>query len=503
MNYRPAKAIEEPGGSEEEIQQKLITQRFVEGGFGAYNLRPKKLDGHQFRPQMYGAEPTTEEGKMWFQSKFHGTVPVHKNKLIVVWDETNQEAIKVPERLGSDKLEGKDPRNIRAQKTNVFQVSYIVARPAGRTKENLKDLPYVLFIPGVPMNAWLKLDLMRQIGKGAFTAAVSMLGMGDSDMPHDYGKATYPYAKPPKSKQDRDNFNRAWDWEHDVDYMHLLMKRHFVREYNLDPEKKWVVQADDWGAGILMRYACHAEYSKQLALAIFVNPIFLDGYFVIEIGTIGKLSLVWKMNPDAFLQAAMGLPQTMLGIEKYMVLRRWKMNQYTEERNLGPYQDTNYQSGRIAAFMSANNWNLIVLADRSSRLAPRQLQPYHKTQNKWGCSTEKVTAPVEIIWGMQDQMMPPAQGWRGTFAFPNSRVNFTPIDGADHFSEMDQPDKVVRAMWNAMQRELGKSNIPIFLGNGTDVVFKGDEAELLNRLEYIYGTPDPRTEPRPYGYYLE
>ncbi|GAF87787.1 unnamed protein product, partial [marine sediment metagenome] len=162
------------------------------------------------------------------------------------------------------------------------------------------------------------------------------------------------------------------------------------------------------------------------------------------------------------------------------------------ERNLGVYQDTNYQSGRIAAFMSANNWNLIVLADRSSRLAPRQLQPYHDLKNKWGCSTEQVTAPVEIIWGMQDQMMPPAQGWRGTFAFPNSRVNFTPIDGADHFSEMDQPDKVVRAIWNAMQRELGKSNIPIFLGNGTDVVFKGDEAELLERLELIYDAPNPR-----------
>lgn len=268
MNYHRAKAITSTSSSEEEEEETFdvslirghetpvpqsteisteVTQRFIRDGFEAYNLRPKKLDGHQFRPQIYGAEPTLEEGKMWFQSKFHGTVPVHKNKVTVVWDETNQQAIKVPERLSSDKLEGKDPRNIRVQKTNVFQVSYIVARPAGRSKNNLKNLPYVLFIPGVPMNAWLKLDLMRQIGKGAFTAAVSMLGMGDSDMPHDYGKDTYPYAEPPKSKQDRDNFNRAWDWEHDVDYMHLLMKRHFVREYNLDPKKKWVIQADDWG----------------------------------------------------------------------------------------------------------------------------------------------------------------------------------------------------------------------------------------------------------------
>ncbi len=198
------------------------------------------------------------------------------------------------------------------------------------------------------------------------------------------------------------------------------------------------------------------------------------------------------MNKDAFMQVAVALPNTMLGIEKYMILNRWKMNQYTEDQNLGPYQDTNYQGGRISAFMLPNFWNLIVLADRSSRLAPRQLQPYHPTKNRWGCRTQRVTSPVEIIWGMQDQMMPPAQGWRGTYLFPQARVNFTPIDGADHLVEYDQPDKVVRAMWNAMQREMGKANIPIFLGNGDDVVFKGDEEDLLHRLEDIYDAPNPR-----------
>ena len=488
------------GGS---ISAARVTKRFIKNGFETYNLRPNKLHGHGFRPEIYGREPIIEEGKMWFESKFYGTVPVHEEKKATkVYNESTGKWAKTYLRLTPDELEGKDPRKIVKFNTNLFQVSYIVARPTNLHKNELRDIPYILAIPGVPMNAWLKLDIMRQLGKGAFIVAVSMLGMGDSDMPHDYGKEEFPYALPIKTSLDQDNFNRAWDWEHDVDYMHLLMKRHLVRKYDLDPDKKWVVQADDWGAGILMRYACHAEYSKQLGLGIFVNPIFLDGYFVIEIGTIGKLSLVWKMNPDAFLQAAISLPSTMLGIEKYMVLKRWKMNQYTEERNLGTYQDTNYQKGRTAAFMPANNWNLVVLADRSSRLAPRQLQPfdgnpkdsavYFIRGNPWGCKTWQAIAPLEIIWGMQDQMMPPAQGWRGTYAFPNSRVNFTPIDGADHFSEMDQPDKIVRAMWNAMQRELGKSNVPIFLGNGTDVVFKGDEEELIKRLTFIYGSPDPK-----------
>lgn len=249
------------------------------------------------------------------------------------------------------------------------------------------------------------------------------------------------------------------------------------------------------GGGILETYICHKKYASDVALAIFANPIFLDGYFVIEIGTIGRLSMVWRGAPDMFMQVGLGLPQSMVGIEKYMVLQRWKMNQYTEDQNLGPYQHANYQDGRIAAFMPSNYWNLVVLADRSARLAPRQLQPYHPTRNPWGCHTERVTMPVEIIWGMQDQMMPPSQGWRGTYVFPNARVNFTPVDGADHFVEIDQPDKVVRAMWNAIQRELGKGSVPIFLGNGDDVTFKGDEEKFLRRLEIIYGAPNPRTDP--------
>ncbi|GAG18999.1 unnamed protein product, partial [marine sediment metagenome] len=54
MNHRSAKAIEE---EEEDLQPSKewqhykITQRFIRDGFEAYNLRPKKLDGHQFRPQ--------------------------------------------------------------------------------------------------------------------------------------------------------------------------------------------------------------------------------------------------------------------------------------------------------------------------------------------------------------------------------------------------------------------------------------------------------------------
>ena len=460
--------------------------------FGAFNLKPNKFHGHRFRPQLYGPEPTMRDGQMWFRSQFSGYVPLSSKEITLkIYDEQGEEEHTVRKRATNEELEGKDPRKVRQGKTDMFQISYTVAYPSRRREKNVRDLPYIFLMHGVPMNRRLKYEIMKQLGKSAFVVSVDMLGMGDSSMPHKYGQDQYPSSVPPKTQGDKDNFNRAWDWQYDGHYIHLLLKKHLPRKYGLDNLKPWVMQCDDWAAGILMRYICDRQFRTDVGLAIFVNPIFLDGYFVIEIGTIGKLSMVWKMAPDAFLQAALGLPQSMIGIEKYMVLKRWRMNQYTEQQNLGPYQDTNYQGGRIAAFMSSNYWNLVVLADRSSRLAPRQLQPYHRNKNPWGCKTWEVTVPVELIWGMQDQMMPPAQGWRGTYLFPEARVNFTPIDGADHFVEIDQPDKVVRAMWNAMQRELGKHKIPIFLGNGDDVVFKGDEEELIERLQQIYETPDP------------
>lgn len=475
-------------------------ERFRRQGFAAYNLRPKAHHGKRFRPQIYGPDPFMWDGEMWFRSKFSGTVPGPRDPedVVTYWDPIKSTPPKqwttgVPYRMPTV---GKDPRERPKTTTNIFRIAYTIAYPASRKPKRmgrepeLRDLPCIMLLHGVPMNRKLKFEIMKQLGKMAFVCTVDMLGMGESDMPHDYGKKEFPYEVPPKSKQDADNFNRAWDWEHDVPYMRLLMKAHLPKKYGLDPEKKWVFQADDWGAGILKRYLC--EHPEELALGIFVNPIFLDGYFVIEIGTIGKLSAVWKTNPDAFMQQSMALPQIMLGIEKYMVLNRWKMNRYTEEQNLGTYQFTNYQAGGIAAHMPQNAWNLVVLADRSSRLAPRQLQPYDARSNPWGCRVENVKTPIEIIWGWQDQMMPPAQVWRAIYLFGQARVNYTPIYGADHLVEIDQPDKVVRAMWNAMQREMGKANIPIFLGNGDDVVFKGDEEELLHRLEDIYGAPNPR-----------
>jgi len=114
------------------------------------------------------------------------------------------------------------------------------------------------------------------------------------------------------------------------------------------------------GTGIAMWYASDPVYTRELRMLLLGNAIMLDGYFVIEIGTIGKLSELYLRNPQAYSGLAPILPQTMVGIEKYMVTNRKRMNRYTESDYLFPYIDTDYQAGRMAATMKHSEWVRIV-----------------------------------------------------------------------------------------------------------------------------------------------
>ena len=133
-----------------------------------------------------------------------------------------------------------------------------------------------------------------------------------------------------------------------------------------------------------MTYASDGEKTKNLRMLFLLNAIMLDGYFVIEIGTIGKMAEIHARAPQAYSGLAPILPMLIIGIEKYMVSNRKRMNRYTESDYLFPYINTNYQAGNMAANMHHSEWALLVLANRSSRLAPRQLQPWSNKLNKFG-----------------------------------------------------------------------------------------------------------------------
>ena len=245
-----------------------------------------------------------------------------------------------------------------------------------------------------------------------------------------------------------------------------------------------------------MAYASHPVYTKDLRMLFLLNAIMLDGYPVIEIASIGRLAELHLRDPKSFGLLAGTLPQAMVGIEKYMVTNRKRMNRYTETDYLFPYTDTNYQSGRMASEMHHSEWALLVLANRSSRLAPRLLQPAdpHKQPSgvlQEGLHTENMLAPVHMIWGTDDQMMPPAQLDRAMYLWPNAHsVTTDEVAGADHFVEIDKPVVVARYMLRAINGILGRGTTRAMVGldNGGDgVTYKGDEPEFARAINEIYG----------------
>jgi hypothetical protein len=345
--------------------------------FRAFNLAPDKFAAHAPIAEIDGPPPTFEDGEMMWRhfDGRTGRVPMRNGR-----------------RLRHREYDGIPPSEVDNETVDEFRIAYTVAYPATRSVGDLDDLPLIGMLHGVPGNRRWKYGVMRELAKFAVVVCWDMLGMGESDQVLDY-KLRAPIIRKAEP-------NEAWDWKHDVPYVHQLMTQHIPDVLRMQP-KPWVSASDDWGCGDQLHYA--AAHDEWLLHSMFVNPIWLDGYPVVEIATIGKMAVVRRTpalgGEAAFVQGAFGLPQAIVGIEKYMVEERWKMNRYTETDYLYPYQDVDYQAGRNAGEMRQNFWNLAVLADRAERLAPRQLQPWHRTENPRGVQVERITKPVDLVWG--------------------------------------------------------------------------------------------------------
>ncbi len=447
---------------------------FEEHAFDAFNMRPEPERGHALSAdEMYGPTPHSETGRM-------------------AWTGPRG----VTGRIPTKKMYGVPTDKVPWMRTDTFNIAYTIMWPAGVTagSAEFKRLPLMGLLHGVPMNRRAKYGIMRYLARFCICVCWDMLGMGESDSPLDYGTAEELEAVRKAVSGNRrmpDSFNAQWDWERDLPYVHQLMTDHIQIKYGYRAAgrapRRWIFQADDWGAGIAMRYASHPVYTRWLRFMFLVNPVTLDGYFVTEIGGIAKLSGLAHRDPKAFAMAAEGLPQIIVGIEKYMVEERFRLNRYTESDYLFPYQDTRYQSGRRAFQMHSDHWAIRVLADRSSRLAPKQLQPYHETSNEEGVKTWNMRAAVVYIWGMKDQMMPPIQANRSQYLWPVSKmVEVKEIENANHFVEIDRPAAVARAMLQSMVAHLGPGAMHTpHLGVGDDLVYKGDEPELGTRVKII------------------
>jgi pimeloyl-ACP methyl ester carboxylesterase len=346
--------------------------------------------------------------------------------------------------------------------------------------------PVILFLHGVPTNRRQWRPVQERLAPFFRTAAIDMLGLGESDHPLEYGRDDdvervaqgmgLPSADPNSPYQ-------PWDWVFDIDIVDQVMQ-------SLFPEEKFIFVADDWGSGINSHYA--AKYgSTRLLAQVQLDPITLDGYPVSEIQAIGRASMI--KDEKQFRMAMGAIDQTMVQIFKTMVHKPDNVyNQYSLRTIKFPYIDVDYErnayfDGEDATSLTLRlKWDAIrVLADRSAILSPALLLPQDDRLNPKGVKYENIDVPVAILWGEKDNMMPANQRNRLIYAHKNTIVFPVVIGEAGHFAATDQPDRVAEAIITFVIAVLGKDALAdIYLG--LDGIWKGDEAELIEDLRKIY-----------------
>ncbi len=412
--------------------------------------------------EVYGPPPTVlaQAFFMW-KGPMRGRVPgVIDGTVTRFWPESPQRLENVP----SDK--------VPSFETDTFRIAYSMYEPAMSVR---RPLTTVMMMHGVPSNRRAKREVALVLARlGCRVFAIDMLGMGESDQVHDYGGPD----------------DVGYDWINDTLYLAemipWLLKRHGASV----PDGRFVYQADDWGTGIQNHFV--AAHPEMVLMAIKLNGVELDGYEIEAIRAIGNTAAVARKNPTAFAQAANGIVFDMWQTMKNMVESesgQRTMNAYGEQDLLFPYRDVDVRSGEKAGDRGTLPWNLGALTRRADRLGPRQTLPHDGEKNVGGprydlMRTDKYgPVPWEIIWGMLDQMMPPAQMDRLAELFTreaSARVGVMPIEGGDHFIEMDKPMAVAATMMRAMRREFGASEHTLLPFLGIDgVVWKGDERSVI------------------------
>lgn len=439
--------------------------------FDIYNLQPNKHEGHKIDMNIYGSSPKYIDSFFYFKPSdgSTGLIP-------------DPDVVKSQEDLINKPFD-----SVISKKVDQFKISYTVSYP-----ERLVTGKYKLMIllHGVPTQKNQKYEVMRHLSRfDMICVAPDMLGMGESDQIHEYKSA---FEDPKRGN------HQKWDWNHDVDWINQMIT-HIKNDFPEIKNSDIIFQADDWGAGIALYTATASGAGKfemndieypfdhKISMMIIVNGIVLDGYYVREIGAIGRTS---GLESGPFTMMMGGFDQTAVQIEKQMIYNRAKMNNYTERDFLGQYADVNYQSGKMAVDQGIKFWNVKTLADRAGRLAPRTLQPYHTDKDglQWGIKFQNIKCPSLLVWGTEDQMMPPTQMDRLSYllSLNHQRCYIQEIAKADHFSEWDRPEAVARAMLRTIRTEFGPDFIPVFVGNDPEAVYKGDEKKFVEKLQNIF-----------------
>ena len=357
--------------------------------------------------------------------------------------------------------------------------------------------PLIAMHHGVPTNRRQKWPLQEALARFCRTIAFDFLGMGESQMPRLYGKrdrvrevldgggyvvgATFDPARLGEFE--------AWHWREDVRYVDALMQSLYAGQL-------FVYESDDWGSGPGTTYA--AEHDGRLNATVLTDPIAFDGHPVKEIEAIGRLALVPDdpMQPGNAFQLLVGaFDQTLWQIYKTMVHRQDEVyDQYTLRDIIFPYAWVDYENADTqpaihpaqpasSTTMGLRTHAIHVLADRSSILSPKLLLPLDP-KTGIGVNYLRVTKPVLVMWGENDNMMPAAQGTaRFANAMRNAQVQVHYVPRAGHFAATDQPEFVAETIISFLRQHratvdaLAQPFVGLFVPR-----WKGDERLLVRDL---------------------
>ncbi len=382
--------------------------------------------------------------------------------------------------------------------------------------------PPVVLLHGVPTSSLQNVPLMDRLAPFCDVVNYDMLAMGRSSAPLN---------------------GVAYTWAMDAFMLLAAVDAWFAGNphYRTNGGRFFLV-ADDWGGGIAATFA--TLFPSRLTQLTLIDPIAFDGYEVPEIGAIGRAAvllatpadrqaIMGKLGGDAaqatqaqriaalealwrapkvvgadFQQAMGAFDETVAQIMKTMVAQPRVFNAYNLRDLLRPYKDiaSYYGAGVGPSVVRGLDFaGIAALALRAANLNPDLLLPYHPTANPYGLSFERVdqwggaseaTAdfPVQILWGAEDNMMPPAQRHRYAAAWGNvASVRTELVPQAGHFAAVDQPDWVAEQILDFVRQTYGTGGpnglADVFQGYVTTLQ-KGDGAAFRDQWRRYYDLPE-------------
>ena len=262
--------------------------------------------------------------------------------------------------------------------SNNFEMYYEFWSP----KKPNKDLPFLILTHGVPVNGREWNDTVQILSLFVNVMVVDLLGMGNSSKPL--------------------AFNH-WTWG-------LHARIFWVMINNILEDREFVIGANDWGAGMVQKFAelySNPQEQKVLRLRgiILGSPIALNGYWVQHIGSLKALKDIPYPSPT-FSAEAVRFAGVLTSLLETMFHRTAQIhNQYSMAPLQEPYVEISYGD------VTKNPDNTIykehairVLAEQASViLGNGELLPHHPSKNPNGLKFTRWNVPVLVLWGKNDK----------------------------------------------------------------------------------------------------